>query len=88
MRLGRRTIAPPVPPPRTDSAAAAPGLDQRPVTHAEHVMGTVVSFAVRPAPAGPDPGAAIRAACALLHEADAVFSTWDPRSPLSLAAPR
>jgi thiamine biosynthesis lipoprotein len=61
-------------------------------------MGTVVSFAVLPAaparggPAGapsgwephrPDPGAAIRAACALLHEADAVFSTWDPRSPLS-----
>jgi FAD:protein FMN transferase len=61
-------------------------------------MGTVVSFAVLPAapsgerppggpsgwePAHPDPGAAIRAACALLHEADAVFSTWNPRSPLS-----
>ena len=59
------------------------------MTHAEHVMGTVVSFAVLPAPPSrlepprPDPGAAIQAACALLHEADAVFSTWDPRSPLS-----
>jgi FAD:protein FMN transferase len=61
-------------------------------------MGTVASFAVLPAaaPPGPpprglsggaaplpDPDAAIRAACALLHEADAVFSTWDPQSPLS-----
>ncbi len=46
-------------------------------------MGTVVSFAVLPAPARPDPGAAIRAACALLHEADAVFSTWNPHTPLS-----
>ena len=31
----------------------------------------------------PDPATAIEAACALLHEADAVFSTWDPQSPLS-----
>ena len=46
-------------------------------------MGTVVSFAVLPALSGPGPGAAIRAACALLHEADAVFSTWDPDTPLS-----
>ena len=61
-------------------------------------MGTVVSFAVlrrralpREAgrrasgrePARPDPAAAIRAACTRLHEADAVFSTWDPQSPLS-----
>ena len=61
------------------------------MTHAEHVMGTVVSFAVLPAAparggqhAGrPDPAAAIQAACALLHEADAAFSTWDPRTPLS-----
>ena len=43
------------------------------MTHAEHVMGTVVSFAVLPAPAQRDPGAAIRAACALLHEADAAI---------------
>lgn len=53
------------------------------MTQAEHVMGTVVSFAVVPDSAHPDPGSAIRAACALLHEADAVFSTWDPDSPLS-----
>jgi thiamine biosynthesis lipoprotein len=54
-------------------------------------MGTVVSFAVLPAaparggqPAGrPDPATAIQAGCVLLHEADAVFSTWDPQSPLS-----
>ena len=53
-------------------------------------MGTVVSFAVLPAaasrrqhPASPDPATAIRAACVLLHEADAVFSTWDPGTPLS-----
>ncbi len=52
-------------------------------------MGTVVSFAVLPAvpcpgePARPGPAAAIQASCARLHEADAVFSTWDPRSPLS-----
>lgn len=54
-------------------------------------MGTVVSFAVLPAvparggqPAGrPDPATAIQAGCALLHEADAVFSTWDRQSPLS-----
>jgi thiamine biosynthesis lipoprotein len=87
MRLGRRTTPPPAPPPRTGSLtsplAGLPGPDQRPVTHAEHVMGTVVSFAVPAALASPGPGAAIRAACVLLHEADAVFSTWDPNTPLS-----
>jgi len=106
VRLGRRRGPPPTGPPAlpgAPSGGAIPGSGQRPVTHAEHVMGTVVSFAVLPAgpsrgqhsgrPAGlpppglelarPDPEAAIRAACALLHEADAVFSTWDPRSPLS-----
>ena len=107
MRLRRRgapPIQPPARPPATLPAPraappseGAPGGGRRPITHAEHVMGTVVSFAVLPAPspgepagaasgwepAGPDPAAAIRAACARLHEADAVFSTWDPRSPLS-----
>ena len=68
---------------------ARPGEASR-VTHAEHVMGTVVSFAVLPAapsrgePSRPEPAAAIQAACALLHEADAVFSSWDPQTPLSL----
>ncbi len=104
MRLRRRGspgARPPAPRPAHRAApppGRAPRGDQRPVTHAEHVMGTVVSFAVLPvlpaggeragaAPGGepsrPGPGAAIRAACARLHEADAVFSTWDPQSPLS-----
>jgi thiamine biosynthesis lipoprotein len=78
VRLGRRAARPSIPP--SDEAA---GSERHPVTRAEHVMGTVVSFAVLPDPARPDPGSAIRAACALLHEADAVFSTWDPNSPLS-----
>jgi thiamine biosynthesis lipoprotein len=47
-------------------------------------MGTVVSFAVAP---GHLPDASLRsaldAACAILHDADTVFSTWDPRSPVS-----
>jgi FAD:protein FMN transferase len=77
---------------RAASAAQPPGPPdgpperaRRPVTHAEHVMGTVVSFAVLPGAesAHPDPAAVIRAASVLLHEADAVFSTWDPQSPLS-----
>jgi len=54
------------------------------IRHAEPVMGTVVSFAV--APGGrPDRAAAqaIEAACDLLHQADATFSTWDSRSPVS-----
>jgi FAD:protein FMN transferase len=71
-------------------AQTRPG-DLSRVSHAEHVMGTVVSFAVLPAaPARggphrrrPDPATAIQAACALLHQADAVFSTRDPQSPLS-----
>jgi thiamine biosynthesis lipoprotein len=55
------------------------------VTHAEPVMGTVVSFALQPGQLpGPDLRAALKAACAVLQDADAVFSTWDPGSPLSL----
>jgi thiamine biosynthesis lipoprotein len=54
------------------------------VTHAEHVMGTVVSFALRSGDLpGPELQAALHAACAVLHDADAVFSTWNPDSPLS-----
>jgi thiamine biosynthesis lipoprotein len=41
-------------------------------------MGTVVSFDVR----GGTPGA-IAEACAVLHRADAVFSTWQAGSPMS-----
>lgn len=54
------------------------------VTHAEPVMGTVVSFALRPGGLpGPELRAALQAACAVLQDADAVFSTWNPGSPLS-----
>jgi thiamine biosynthesis lipoprotein len=54
------------------------------VTHAEPVMGTVVSFALRPGGLpGPELRTALQAACAVLRDADAVFSTWDPGSPLS-----
>lgn len=50
-----------------------------PHTHLEPVMGTVVGIT------SPDPlpPAAVRAAVAALHEADRVFSTWNPESPLS-----
>jgi FAD:protein FMN transferase len=54
------------------------------VTHAEPVMGTVVSLTVVP---GDLPAAAARAAigaaCRTLHRADDVFSTWNPASPVS-----
>lgn len=53
-------------------------------THAEHAMGTVFSITVvtggRPAA---DLRPAIAAACAVLHRADAVFSTWDAGSQVS-----
>ena len=54
------------------------------ITHAEPVMGTVCSFAAVPGGLAPDAvRAAIDAACQVLHRCDAVFSTWDPGSPVS-----
>lgn len=54
------------------------------VNHAEPVMGTVVSFAVVPGvQSGRAVSGAIEAACALLHRADAIFTTWDAQSPVS-----
>ncbi len=54
------------------------------VRHAETVMGTVVSFAVVPGGLARQAAtAAIEAACAALHWADATFSTWDSRSAVS-----
>lgn len=50
------------------------------LSHAEHVMGTVVSFDVR------DPGAppaAIDSAVAYLHDIDRRFSPWKPDSQIS-----
>jgi FAD:protein FMN transferase len=56
-----------------------------PVTsHAEPVMGTVFSFTVvRGAQPLDTVRAALEAACRVLHRCDAVFSTWDPASPVS-----
>lgn len=54
------------------------------LTHAETVMGTVFSFTMVP---GGVPASHVRsalgAACASLHQANAVFSTWDRQSPVS-----
>lgn len=52
-------------------------------THAEPVMGTVVSFNVVSTEPVDVIAAAIRAACTQLHRADAVFSTWNPQSAVS-----
>jgi FAD:protein FMN transferase len=54
------------------------------LTHAETAMGTVFSLILVP---GDLPPAGVRsalgAACATLHQADAIFSTWDRQSPVS-----
>ena len=53
-------------------------------THAEPVMGTVFSFTVVHGDLPPDAvRAALAAACQVLHHCDALFSTWDPASPVS-----
>ncbi len=62
-----------------------PGPDHPPLlTHAETAMGTVFSVTMVP---GGLPGRELRSAlgatCATLHHADALFSTWDPDSPVS-----
>jgi FAD:protein FMN transferase len=55
-----------------------------PLTHAETAMGTVFSITMVPGELpGAERRAALAAACAWLHHADAVFSTWDPQSPVS-----
>jgi thiamine biosynthesis lipoprotein len=52
--------------------------------HAEHVMGTVVSFDLRPGDLEERSlRAALNASCATLHEGDAQLSTWKPESPMS-----
>jgi thiamine biosynthesis lipoprotein len=51
--------------------------------HAEHVMGTVVSFDLRPGDLDHQAvREALSEACAALHRADAVFSMWKPDSAL------
>jgi thiamine biosynthesis lipoprotein len=69
--------------PTAPSSRAA--ANRQPVlTHAEQVMGTVVSCVI---PVGAVPQLrvtnALKDACRVLHEADAVFSTWNPGSPMS-----
>ncbi|HUL25404.1 MAG TPA: FAD:protein FMN transferase [Streptosporangiaceae bacterium] len=54
------------------------------LTHAETAMGTVFSLSLVPGDLpGPELRSALGAACAVLHRADTVFSTWDRRSPVS-----
>lgn len=55
------------------------------LTRAEPVMGTVVSFLI-PQGAGRPPrvGEALDAACTDLHRIEAIFTTWDDASPISL----
>jgi thiamine biosynthesis lipoprotein len=66
------------------AGAGGGGGGRRLLTHTEQAMGTVFSLTVVPGD-GPAGGlaAALAAACAVLHRADAVFSTWDPESPVS-----
>jgi FAD:protein FMN transferase len=70
---------------RLNGAPSGTGLPVRPVaTRAEPVMGTVVSFAVLPGDlTDAELCSALEAACAVLHRAEAVFSTWDPQSAVS-----
>jgi thiamine biosynthesis lipoprotein len=52
--------------------------------HAEHVMGTVVSFDLRPGELDARAlSTALELACAALHAGDEQLSTWKPGSPLS-----
>jgi thiamine biosynthesis lipoprotein len=54
------------------------------ITHAEHVMGTVASITVDRGPRSTAAArGAIEAACGVLHDADSIYSTFDPDSPLS-----
>jgi thiamine biosynthesis lipoprotein len=54
------------------------------IGHVEHVMGTAFSFVVEAGSLDEvDVRLAIDAACERLHEADDVFSTWKPDSPIS-----
>lgn len=55
-----------------------------PIIHVEEVMGTVVSIAVHRGRCAPGAvAAAVQAACARLHELDAIFTTYDEKSPMS-----
>jgi FAD:protein FMN transferase len=52
--------------------------------HVEEAMGTMFSFRLEPGEVPPaEAAAAVAAACALLHRADDVFSTWQDGSAIS-----
>ena len=54
------------------------------ITHVEEAMGTAFSFHLAPGELGPaEAAAAIAGACRLLHDADAIFSTWQHDSAIS-----
>jgi thiamine biosynthesis lipoprotein len=54
------------------------------LVHVEEAMGTTFSFRLEPGELAPaEAAAAIAAACALLHRADATFSTWQDESVIS-----
>lgn len=54
------------------------------VTHAEPVMGTVVSFCLPGGDISREAASeAIEVACTLLHQLDAIFSTWIVHSPMN-----
>jgi thiamine biosynthesis lipoprotein len=70
------------------AAARRPGLPAHPVHHREEVMGTIVTIDVYTAHevTGDELGmlhGRLSRARAALHRADDVFSTWQPRSPVS-----
>jgi FAD:protein FMN transferase len=55
-----------------------------PIVQVEEVMGTVVSIHVHRGRCSEVAArAAVHAACARLHELDAIFTTYDPKSPMS-----
>lgn len=54
------------------------------LVHVEEAMGTVFSLRLEPGALDPDAAAAaVAAACALIHDADATFSTWQADSAIS-----
>jgi FAD:protein FMN transferase len=66
------------------AAVDQPATAGPPIRRTEEVMGTVVSFDIRPGQASRDEVyLALAEARAGLHRADAVFSTWKPNSPVS-----
>ncbi|HUC37901.1 MAG TPA: FAD:protein FMN transferase [Acidimicrobiales bacterium] len=68
----------------TTAGLSGPGRPSSVVCHDEVVMGTVVSFTIHRGDVGTeDVRVALSDACALLHRADTVFSTWEPQSPMS-----